>query len=640
MDADFFEKSKQIFSQSIKEDVTKLEQYMHNYSLIPILEKAFINDNFIYKKKNGAQNEDFLLSDYITDLYLSFQKDKTFEIPSEEIVNSIFETCMEIVRSSMAVAMLSSTETDKFINHNVLFQYTERTFFIPIQQQILKNIIDKKFLDIFFKRTGFYLDDIYLFYLGSISYIHNKYEKGPTEHNILFFAKEELFAYISERSRIEFTMDRFEKMLDYFELKESNNTTFLPRPDNPVSKKPIFRYEDKYICCDPLRLIKNELLIFEDEFKKNEKEDELLRTEYGKSKGEKFEELVYGIFKTLFNNAEIYHNLTYCTPDKVKHESDVIVDTGNYLLIVEVKSKSFQEKGKQGNERSYKKSIYNLIADAHEQCKTTYEYIINNDNAQFNNGKETLIISKKNYLDIYLITVELENLDAITSDLYETIEVYEKNPILTFSIYDLYLIFDILEKGSLFLIYLEQRRKCLLEKKIHTSTELDYLSTFLIRDLVFDKRHGFEENFDMISLSGCSTDIDDYYLQRKKKPQRKIAVGANIFLKQINDCNGKIGFTIEKEFLTASLKTQKDTLNKIRGLQKQASKGKSSVFSYILETNTMGISIICYKNETFISSLETIKSYVEEKKYEFKINHWAFIGFTLKPNRVQILYFE
>lgn len=640
MDADFFKKSKQVFSQSINDSVIKLKLYVSKYSLFPVLEKAFINDNFIYKKENGVQNEDFLLSDYITDLYLSFQKDKTLEIPSEEIVNSIFETCMEIVRSSMAVAMFSSNEIDKFINHNILFQYTERTFFIPIQQQILKNILDKKFLDIFFERTGFYLDDIYLFYLGLISFIHNKYEKCSTEQNILFFTKEELFAYISERSRIEFTMDRFEKLLDYFELKESNNTNFLPRPDNPVSKKPIFKNEDKYICCDPLRLIKNELLIFEDEFKKNQKEDELLRTEYGKSKGEKFEELIYGIFQALFNNAEIYHNLTYCTPDKVKHESDVIVDTGNYLLIVEAKSKSFQEKGKQGNERSYKKSIYNLISDAHEQSKTTYEYIMNNDNAQFNNGKESLIISKKNYLDIYLITVELENLDSITSDLYETIEIFEKCPILTFSIYDLYLIFDILEKGSLFLIYLEQRRKCLLEKKIHTSTELDYLSTFLIRDLIFDKRHGFEGNFDMISLSGCSTNIDDYYLQGKKKPQRKIAVGSNIFLKQINDCDGKVGFTIEKEFLTASLKTQKDILNKIRGLQKQASKGKSSVFSYILESNTMGISIICYKNETFISSLDTIRYYVEEKKYEYNMNHWAFIGFTLKPYKVKVLYFE
>lgn len=622
--------------QDLNDNIIKLKNYISKYSLLPVLERAFINDNYIYKNGNRVPNDDALISDYIADLFLSFQKDKSLDKPAEEIVNSIFDICMDIVGSSMLKEMLSSGEPEKFTNHNVLFQYTERTFYIPIMENILNNILEKKFLNIFYERTGFHLIDINLFRIAITSYIYDKYVKHLNGSNILFFTKEDLFAYISERSRIKFTMDRFERLLDYFEIKESDNTNYLPRSNNPVYRKPIFKYENKYICCNPLRLIKNELLILEDEFKKDQK----LFTEFGLSKGQKFEELIFNILQIFFNRSEIYHGLTYCTPDKVKHEADIIVDTGNYLLIVEAKSKSFQEKGKQGNEGSYKRSINNLIADAHEQCKITYEYINNNEDAEFHNGKENVIISKKNYLDIYLITVELENLDSITSDLYETIEVYERNPILTFSMYDLYMIFDILEKGSLFLIYLEQRRRCVLEKKIHTSTELDYLSTFLIRDLVFDKIHGFEGDFDMISLSGCSTDIDNYYLQGKKKPQRKIAVGANIFLKQINDCDGKIGFTIEKEFLTASLKTQKDILNKIRGLQKQASKGKSSVFSYILETNTMGISIICYKNETFISSLETIKSYVEEKKYEVNMNHWAFIGFTLKPNKVQILYFE
>ena len=621
--------------QDLNDNIIKLKNYISKYSLLPVLERAFINDNYIYKNGNRVPNDDALISDYIADLFLSFQKDKSLDKPAEEIVNSIFDICMDIVGSSMLKEMLSSGEPEKFTNHNVLFQYTERTFYIPIMENILNNILEKKFLNIFYERTGFHLIDINLFRIAITSLIYDKYVKHLNTSNILFFTKEDLFAYISERSRIKFTMDRFESLLDYFEIKESDNTDYLPRANNPVSRKPVFKYGDKYICCNPLRLIKNELLILEDEFKKDQK----LFTEFGLSKGQRFEELLCNILKVFFNSSEIYHGLTYCTPDKVKHEADIIVDTGTYLLIVEVKSKSFQEKGKQGNEGSYKRSINNLIADAHEQCKITYEYINNNEDAEFHNGKETVIISKKNYLDMYLITVELENLDAITSDLYETVEVYERNPILTFSMYDLYMIFDILEKGSLFLIYLEQRRRCVLEKKIHTSTELDYLSTFLIRDLVFDKIHGFEGDFDMISLSGCSTDIDNYYLQGKKKPQRKIAVGANIFLKQINDCDGKVGFTIEKEFLTASLKTQKDTLNKIRGLQKQASKGKSSVFSYILETNTMGISIICYKNETFISSLETIKSYVEEKKYEFKIKDWAFIGFTLKPNRVQVLYF-
>ena len=201
MDDDFFEKSKQIFSQNINDGVIKLKQYIHRYSLLPVLEKAFINDNFIYKKENGMQTEDFLLSDYITDLFLSFQKDKIFEEPSEEIINSIFETCMEIVRSSMAMEMLSSNKTDKFINHNILFRYTERSIFIPILQQILKNILDKKFLDIFFERTGFYLDDIYLFYLGLISYIRDKYENYSTKQKYLQFTSRDFkFERISENS--------------------------------------------------------------------------------------------------------------------------------------------------------------------------------------------------------------------------------------------------------------------------------------------------------------------------------------------------------------------------------------------------------------------------------------------------------
>ena len=110
-------------------------------------------------------------------------------------------------------------------------------------------------------------------------------------------------------------------------------------------------------------------------------------------------------------------------------------------------------------------------------------------------------------------------------------------------------------------------------------------------------------------------------------------------MKQLNDCDGKIGLTIEKEFLSASIKTQKDILSRIQKLKKQATRGKTSVYSYTLESNKIGISLICYKNETFISNLDVIKDYVEEKMYELNISHWAFIGFTLKPNRIQMLYF-
>ena len=636
MEREFSEKTLKRASKKLEEDIDRLKFYINNYSLLPVLEKAFINDNFIHEKQKGVQNDDFLMSDYIADLYLSFQTNRKMKDPSKDDVNNIFQVCMDIVGSLMVIEIFSSTDLGKFTSPNVLFKYTERSIFVPLIERIIYSILDKKYLDVFYNKTGFYLADISFFRLALLNYIYDKYEKKSSDENILFFTKEELFSYISEQSRVDFSIDRLEKFINYFEISTSNNKDYLLHADNPIKRKPIFKYQNKYICCNPLRLVKNTLQIFEDEIKSDEK----LFSEYGNSKGQRFEELIYIILKSLFPNSNIYQSLTYYTKDMVKHETDIIVDTGNYLLVIEAKGRTFQEKGKQGNKGSYKRSIKNIISDAHEQCKNVYEYITNNDKIEFYDKRNKIEISKKNYLDVYLVTIELENLDTITSDLYETIEVYERNPILTFSIYDLYMIYDILEKGSLFLIYLEQRRETLKQKNIHTSTELDYLSTFLIRDLVFDKRHDFGEPFDLVSISGVSTDIDDYYFNRKKKPVREIAVGTNIFLKQLNDCNKKIGFTIEKGFLSENLKTQKDLLNRIKSLQKQASKGKSKVFSHIMESNKMGISVFCCKKSTFMPRDSEIKSYIENQLYEYEMNHWAFIGFTLKPNRVQVLYFE
>ena len=58
--------------------------------MTPVLERAFINDNYIYKNGNRVPNDDALISDYIADLFLSFQKDKSLDKPAEEIVNTDF----------------------------------------------------------------------------------------------------------------------------------------------------------------------------------------------------------------------------------------------------------------------------------------------------------------------------------------------------------------------------------------------------------------------------------------------------------------------------------------------------------------------------------------------------------------------
>ena len=110
MDREFSEKTIQHVSKKLDADIDELKNYINTYSLLPVLEKAFINDNFIYEKQKGVPNEDFLISDYIADLYLSFQINRETKEPLQDDVNRIFEVCMDIVSSSMTIEILSFTE--------------------------------------------------------------------------------------------------------------------------------------------------------------------------------------------------------------------------------------------------------------------------------------------------------------------------------------------------------------------------------------------------------------------------------------------------------------------------------------------------------------------------------------------------
>ena len=73
MEREFSEKTLKRASKKLEEDIDRLKFYINNYSLLPVLEKAFINDNFIHEKQKGVQNDDFLISDYnIIQFFCSF----------------------------------------------------------------------------------------------------------------------------------------------------------------------------------------------------------------------------------------------------------------------------------------------------------------------------------------------------------------------------------------------------------------------------------------------------------------------------------------------------------------------------------------------------------------------------------------
>ena len=355
----------------------KLKEYVRVYDLIPVLVKAFENDNLTFYKANDVPNDDFLLANYITDLYLSFQKGKELKTPDEKVVDEIFDCCMKIYESSLIIEM-TGDEIDEDIKDDVLmFKYTERSFYIDILSIIFFNIVDKEYLSYFYDKTGFYLQNIFIFRNAITCLIQDRFENNKKyDGNVLAFSAEDILNYINMNFHLKNSIDisEIQTFIKYFYIDSSDNNNYLPRFNNTVGKKPIFNYEDKYICSEPLRMIKSIFSILENELKNDSK----LLNEYYASRGKNLENLARNILINLFPEAEVYQDLNYLTKDQKEHETDIIVDIGNYLIIVEAKSGKFRPQAKEGNSKIFKNSINKIIAEAHEQCRTTYEYIQQN----------------------------------------------------------------------------------------------------------------------------------------------------------------------------------------------------------------------------------------------------------------------
>lgn len=626
-------------SKILKEKIDLLKSFIDKYIFLPVLSMAFINDNLIFYKSNGTVNDDFLLSNYIADLYLSFQRNKKLELPDFKTTNEIFDCCREIYQTCFVLDMVGSEINEEIKDSVVMFKYTERSFYLPIFSKIFFDIVDNEYLDIFYEKTGFRIEYIVPFRNMLTCLIQDRVKEQICINNcMLEFSAKEILHYVNKFYKNDNKIDliQIENLINYFHLDTSNNNNYLPRINIPIEKKPIFTSNDKFICFNPLILVKNLFGILEDEIKK----DSVLFAKYSTSKGANLERSAISILQNLFPEADIYQGLEYFTSDGKWHETDIIVDLGNYLLIVEAKARKFRSQAKEGNYKIYKSSINKIITEAQEQCKSTYEYILENEISSFSRGKGkefVLSLNRNNYIDIFLFTVELEILDSITSDLYNTIPIFEKNPISTFSIYDLYIIADVLKTGSLFLIYLEQRRTALKDKIISSSNELDYLSLFLDRDLKFNKKDEKGNSISVISIGNYSDVLDKYYIENKKINSYPIAKGSNILFQQLRMYDRKLAFVIEKEFISANIEIQKDILRNIEKLKKKTLDGSRHDCSFFLEDCKIGISFFCYKKRKDFTNFEEIEKYVKYKLIENRVCFWFYVVFSLKPNKVQLI---
>ena len=189
------------------------------------------------------------------------------------------------------------------------------------------------------------------------------------------------------------------------------------------------------------------------------------------------------------------------------------------------------------------------------------------------------------------------------------------------------------------MIYLNQRRENTLNGKIHASNELDYLSLFLESDLKFQEKDESGHEISEIAIDNYSDVLDKYYIENKKINSYPIAVGANILFQQLKKYDKKLGFVIEKEFLSANIDVQKDILRKIDAIKKRASDERGHDCSFLLKEGNVGISFFAYRKEKYFSDDNSIKKYIKLKLMQTKVKFWFYVVFSIKPNKVCLISF-
>ena len=237
---------------------------------------------------------------------------------------------------------------------------------------------------------------------------------------------------------------------------------------------------------------------------------------YQKHKSTWVENKVIKYLQRIFPSG-VYRKLSY--PDIEKDdgsiaELDVLILWGQFLVLIEIKSKQFRMETHLGDIGRLKTDLKENIKDAFYQAKRAWQYIETTSKPEFteiSTGRK-ISIPKDQILRKYLITISQHHLGGFATKLADLKELnlfgHNEYPI-SFSISDLDVISEFTKYPAVFLHYIERRLDTEKEDVYILSDELEYFGAYLTSRLRKEKfiyynnvkvgcllLTGFQEDFD------------------------------------------------------------------------------------------------------------------------------------------------
>lgn len=166
-------------------------------------------------------------------------------------------------------------------------------------------------------------------------------------------------------------------------INNSNFNFINPFSINEINIAPLIDMGDCLYLCSSHKLFET---IYDSPFYWMIRDKEYV-DQFAKNRGNFLEKTTAHILRSIFGKENVYENVEIDTGAKdISGEIDVLVVYGEYILIVQAKSKRITMKARAGDPRSIKKDFADAIQAPYQQALSCAEFIINGATCRTNDG--------------------------------------------------------------------------------------------------------------------------------------------------------------------------------------------------------------------------------------------------------------
>lgn len=419
--------------------------------------------------------------------------------------------------------------------------------------------------------------------------------------------------------------------LDAFMTPINNSNTFFTQPFafNQVNARPLLDLGPCVYLPNQFKLSES---IYESPYYWMLRDPEYEATA-SHNRGKFLEKTIERMLKNTFGDEHVFSNVIIKRKkSEIAAEADILVVYGEFILVIQAKSKRLTLEARSGNLERLKEDFGSGVQSAYDQAIKFIDLIVSGAECEIAPKKFRKFEFLARAFPLVILSDHFPSLSMLSNDLIKTKE--GRFPVVT-DVFFLDVLLKVLNDPVELLYYLQQRTRFF--EKIHTDSEYNLLGFHMKHKLYVSDEHDF-----VMIDKGFAADIDDYIIASevgRPCPIKFVTLEERIGLPTISTLVSLLkswspdvcGIAIELlDFSSQALQGIADHIHKV---QAEVRAGKA-LKAFSIETHYAGISYVA-ANKLDQEALSMAEMIALRYKYAAKKDRW-YVIFDLvdSPNLV------